>query len=174
MFATLGQRNIRSMLWGTALALVMISIILIFALRSVKIGLVSLLPNLAPAAMGFGLWGLFVGEVGLGHSVVTAMTLGIVIDDSVHFLSKYLRARRENNMSAEDAVVYAFRTVGRALLITTLILTFGFLVLATSSFALNSDMGLLTAVIISLALIADFFFLPPLLIKLEGIKNETG
>ncbi|MFT7459761.1 MAG: putative RND superfamily exporter protein [Planctomycetota bacterium] len=174
MFASLGQRNIRSMLMGTTMALVMISIILIFALRSVKIGLVSLLPNLVPVAMGFGLWGLFVGEVGLGLSVVTTMTMGIVIDDTVHFLSKYLRARRENNMSAEDAVVYAFRTVGRALLITSLILAAGFLVISTSSFALNSDMGLLTAVIITLALLADFFFLPPLLIKLEGKYNEIN
>lgn len=174
MFASMGQTNIRSMLWGTTVALLMISFLMIFALRSLRIGLVSLLPNLAPAAMGFGLWGLFVGEVGLGLSVVSTMTLGIVIDDSVHFLSKYLRARRENNMNAEDAVVYAFSTVGRALLITTLVLTAGFLVLATSSFALNSDMGLLTAVIICLALVADFLFLPPLLIKLEGKRHAQA
>jgi predicted RND superfamily exporter protein len=90
----------------------------------VKIGLISLIPNLAPAAMGFGLWGGFVGEIGLSLSVVTTMTLGIVIDDTVHFLSKYLRARREKNLSPPDAVRYAFLTVGRALLITTIVLVF--------------------------------------------------
>jgi predicted RND superfamily exporter protein len=83
------------MLLGTTIALVLISIILVFALRSVKIGLLSLVPNLIPAALAFGAWGLVVGQVGLALSVVTGMTLGIVVDDTVHFLSKYLRARRK-------------------------------------------------------------------------------
>ena len=96
------------------------------------------------------------------------MTLGIVVDDTVHFLSKYLRARREEGADAPDAVRYAFETVGSALVITTLVLVAGFLVLATSSFELNSGMGLLTAIVIALALAADFFFLPALLMALDG------
>ncbi len=172
MFAHIGQRNIVSMLTGTTVALILISILLIVALRSLKIGLVSLMPNLVPAAMGFGLWGLFVGEVGLALSVVTTMTLGIVVDDTVHLLSKYLRARREKGYDASQAVVYAFTTVGRALLTTTIVLTFGFLVLAMSAFELNSAMGMLTALVIVLALIADFLLLPALLIKLEEKQNE--
>ena len=167
MFAYIGQRNIRSMLTGTSIALVLISLILIFALRSMKIGLISLVPNLAPAAMGFGLWGLLYGQVGLGLSVVMGLTLGIVVDDTVHFLSKYLRARREQGLSSEDAVRYAFHTVGIALLVTTLVLIAGFMVLHQSAFKLNSDMGLLTAITIGLALIADFIFLPPLLMKVD-------
>ncbi|VAX13568.1 Predicted exporter of the RND superfamily [hydrothermal vent metagenome] len=170
MFAHIGQRNIVSMLKGTTVALIMISMILIFALRSFKIGLVSMLPNLVPAAMGFGLWGLLVGEVGLALSIVTGMTLGIVVDDTVHFLSKYLRARREKGMSSEDAVRYAFTHVGRAMITTSVVLVVGFIVLAFSSFKLNSGMGLLTAMVIVFALMADLFLLPPLLMKLEGKK----
>jgi predicted RND superfamily exporter protein len=173
MFSHIGKRNIKTMLMGTTLALVMISMILIVALRSIKIGLVSLLPNLVPAAMGFGLWGIFVGEVGLSLSVVAGMTLGIVVDDTVHFLSKYLRARREDHLSAPDAVRYAFTTVGMALLTTSIVLVVGFLVLAQSSFQLNSGMGLLTAIVIAFALLADFLFLPPLLMKLEEKKDEN-
>lgn len=171
MFAHIGKRNIISMLMGTTMALILISIILIVALRSVKIGLISLIPNLAPAAMGFGLWGFFVGEIGLSLAVVTTMTLGIVIDDTVHFLSKYLRARREKHLSSPDAVRYAFVTVGRALMITTIVLVAGFLVLSMSTFELNSGMGLLTAIVITIALIADFLFLPALLMKLEEKSN---
>ena len=167
MFAYIGKRNIISMLTGTSIALVLISLILIFALRSVKIGLISLIPNLAPAAMGFGLWGLLYGQVGLGLSIVAGLTLGIVVDDTVHFLSKYLRARREQGMNSQDAVRYAFHTVGVALLVTTIVLVAGFLVLSQSSFKLNSDMGLLTSITIALALLADFLFLPPLLMKLD-------
>jgi predicted RND superfamily exporter protein len=167
MFANIGKRNINSMLKGTTLALVLISGILIFAFRSFKTGLISMVPNLVPAAMGFGLWGLVVGEVGLALSVVTTMTLGIVVDDTVHFLSKYLRAKREHGYSAPDAVRYAFKHVGRALLTTSIVLVAGFMVLAQSHFELNSGMGILTSIIISFALLADFFFLPPLLMKLE-------
>jgi len=171
MFAHIGARNIRSMLTGTVLALILISGILIFALRSFKIGLISMIPNLVPAGMAFGLWGLVNGQVGLGLSVVIGMTLGIVVDDTVHFLSKYLRARREKGLDSQQSVRYAFSTVGTALWVTSLVLFFGFLVLSTSVFKLNSDMGLVTAITIAFALIADFLFLPPLLMKIEGKKK---
>jgi len=171
MFAHIGKRNIVSMLSGTSIALVLISMILIFALRSIKIGFISLLPNLIPAAMGFGLWGILVGEVGLALSIVTGMTLGIVVDDTVHFLSKYLRARREKGFTAEDAVRYAFTHVGRALVTTSIILVAGFSVIAQSAFELNASMGLLTAIVIVFALAADFLFLPALLIKFDGARK---
>jgi predicted RND superfamily exporter protein len=174
MFAHIGKRNIISMLTGTTVALVLISMILIFALRSIRLGLTSMVPNLVPAIMGFGLWGLFVGEVGLALSVVTTMTLGIVVDDTVHYMSKYRRARVEKGYSPEAAVRYAFTSVGRALLVTSIVLVAGFLVLALSGFKLNSGMGLLTALVIALALVADFLLLPPLLMKLEEKTHEKA
>ncbi len=174
MFSNIGKRNISAMLIGTTVALVLISMILILALRSLKLGLVSLIPNLVPAAMGFGLWGIFVGQVGLALSIVASLTLGIVVDDSVHFLSKYLRARREKRLPAQDAVRYAFRTVGHALFVTSIVLVVGFSVLATSSFEINSAMGLMSAVVISLALFTDFLLLPPLLMKIEGDDDDAS
>ena len=168
MFAYLGRRNIVSMLVGTTIALVGISLVLILALKSLRLGLTSLVPNLVPGALGFGVWGLAVGEVGISLSVVTAMTLGIVVDDTVHFLSKYRRARHELGCAPPDAVRVAFRTVGRALFTTSVVLVAGFIVVSLSSFELNSGMGKLTALVIALALLADFFLLPPLLMKVEG------
>ena len=167
MFAHIGRRNIHSMLIGTSFALVLISGILILVLRSLKIGLVSLIPNLVPAAMAFGLWGLFVGRVGLALSVVTGMTLGIVVDDTVHFLSKYLRARREQGIGAVAAVRYAFHTVGTALWVTSFVLAAGFFVLSRSAFEINASMGLLTSLTILLALAADFLLLPTLLMRVD-------
>jgi len=167
MFANIGYSNIRSMLLGSVVALVLISFVLVFALRSLRIGVISLIPNLIPAAMAFGIWGIFVGQVGLSLSVVIGMTLGIVVDDTVHFLSKYLRARRERGLSSADAVRYAFSTVGMALWVTSVALMAGFLMLVLSSFELNSGMGLLTALTIGLALLADFLLLPPLLLKFD-------
>jgi len=174
MFAHIGSANIVSMLKGTSMALILISILLGFALRSVKFGLISLLPNLMPAAIGFGIWGLAVGEVGLGLSVVMGMTLGIIVDDTVHFLSKYIRARREKGLSSEEAVRYSFVSVGKALWITTMVLVAGFMVLATSSFKINADMGLLTAMTILIALIVDFLFLPCLLMLMKSRKDKLA
>ena len=135
--------------------------------------MVSLLSNLVPAAVAFGLCGVFVGEIGMTLSIVTGMSFGIVVDNTVHFLPKYLRARRESRLSPQNAIRYAFRTVGTAFVITTTTLVIGFLTLASSNFSLNGDMGLLTAVEISTALIAVFLLLPPLLQKIEGSSDEA-
>lgn len=172
MFAHVGQNNIYSMLEGTAWALVLISLLLIFALRSLKLGLLSLIPNIVPMAVAFGIWAIFQGQVGMGLSVVTGMTLGIVVDDTVHFLSKYLRARREKGLDSHAAVKYAFQTVGMALTVTTIVLVLGFLVLGMSHYVMNSHMGILTAITLAAALIIDFLLLPPLLMLLDRKKAK--
>ncbi len=167
MFAYIADRNIEGMLVGTILALLIISLLIGISLRSVRLGALSLIPNLLPAGLAFGLWGGLVGEVNMAVSMVTGMALGIVVDDTVHFLSKYLRARREQGLNAEEAVRYAFSSVGVAIVVTSLILVFGFSVLAQSSFGMNSSMAMLTAISIFMALVADFLLLPVLLIKLD-------
>ncbi len=173
MFAYISQRNIRSMLTATGLALVVVAGTLMIALRSVKFGLISLIPNLAPALLGFGLWGALVGQVNLGLSIVTGMTLGIVVDDSVHLLSKYLRGRREKGLSTSESVRYALASVGQAMIVTTLILAAGFGVLSLSAFDLNAGMGKLTAITIVFALGADILFLPPLLMRMDRERALT-
>jgi len=172
MFANLGMRNLLSMLSGSILALVLISFILVAAFKSVRIGLISLLPNLLPAVAAFGVWGLLVGEVGVSLSIVMSMTLGIVVDDTIHFLSKYLRARREKNLSSVDAIRYAYSTVGTALWVTTIVLMAGFSVLALSSFKMNAGMGLLTAITIGLALMLDFLFLAPFILMTKESNDD--
>lgn len=177
MFGHIVYRAVTSMVTGTAGALTVISLILIIALRSVKIGLVSLIPNLVPLALATGVWAILRGEVGMSLSIVMAMTLGIVVDDTVHFLSKYIRARKENGYSAAEAIIYSYQTVGSALWYTSLALIAGFLVLSLSMFSRNGDMGLLTAITIIAALVADFLFLPALLIvldKAKGFKSDRN
>jgi len=170
MFAHIGARNIVSMISGEVLSIFLISFILMIVLRSVTMGLVSMIPNLVPAAMAFGLWGLVVGRVGLASSVVAAMTLGILVDDTVHFLGKYLDARRNKGLSPEDALRYAFASVGRAIWVTSAVLMAGFALMALSDFKINAEMGLLTAIIFGLGLFAEFLLLPPLLLAIEGLR----
>ncbi len=166
VFAHLSLRNVHSMLRGTILAMALISFLLIWIFKSVRIGLLSLLPNFIPAIMSFGLWGYLVGHVGIASSVVIAVVFGIVVDDTVHFLSKYLKARREGQ-AAPEAVRSAFHTVGHALWTTTAVLSAGFLVFATSGFEVSWALGLLVTMTILFALAADFLILPTLLIAID-------
>lgn len=173
IFSHISKRNIESMLVASMVALLVISLILALVLRSFKLGLISLLPNLSPAFMAFGLWGYTVSQVGLAVSVMIAMTMGIVVDDTVHFLSKYRRARKEHRVSAEEAVIYAFKAVGSPILVTTVILVGGFTALSFSGFQINANIGAMTAITIVFALIMDFFFLPSLLIKMDGESTSA-
>lgn len=170
MFAHIGERNMKNMVWGSVLALVLISILILFALGSIKLGGISLVTNLLPAAIGFGVWGIISGEINMALSVVISMTMGIIVDDTVHFLTKY-QVAKSNNLSAKESVAYAFDTVGMALTTTTCVLAIGFAVLASSSFVLNAHMGMLTIIIIVAALLVDFIFLPALLAWLGDSKT---
>jgi predicted RND superfamily exporter protein len=164
MFAYISQRNIHSMLRGNVLAVVLIAGIMVLTLRSLGLGLLSLIPNTVPILMTFGVWAMVAGKVGMAAAMVSVSSLGIVVDDTVHFLTKYLRARRERGLDRAGAVRHAFRTVGGAIVATTVILTAGFLVLALSTFRINFELGLLTAIALMLALLTDFFLLPALLL----------
>jgi predicted RND superfamily exporter protein len=170
MFAHVGKKNIDSMLSGSVIAIVLITLTLMLAFRSVKFGLLSLLPNVFPALITFGIWGALVGEVDLGVAVVFSLTLGIVVDDTVHFFSKYIRARQQLGKSAADGVRYAFHTVGKPLLVTTIVLVAGFSILMMSNFTANAKMGVMISATISIALIFDFLLLPALLMMFD--KNH--
>ena len=170
MFAHVSERGINSMLGGTMAAMAIVSFLLVFIFRSVRIGLLSLVPNFLPAIMSFGLWGYLVGHVGIASSVMVAIAFGIIVDDTIHFLSKYLEARREN-LDPADAVRSAFRTTGQALLTTSVVLSAGFAVFASSGFEVSWSLGLLLMMTILFALAADFLLLPTLLIAVDRSRS---
>jgi predicted RND superfamily exporter protein len=167
MFSHITLRTVEQMMGGVAFALLLISALIMLSLRSFKIGVISLIPNLVPPAMAFGLWAMLVGEVGFALALSVSMIIGIIVDDTVHFLTKYMRARREMGLSPEGAVRFAFSSVGPALTITTAVLGAGFSVLMLSSFKMNFDLGYITAMTIILALVVDFLLLPALLLTFD-------
>ena len=167
MFSHISERNINSMMKGISIALILITICLTISLRSFKYGLLSIIPNVVPLIFAFGIWGLTVQQIGFAAAIVASVNIGIVVDDTVHFLTKYVRARTEEGLSPQDATRYAFSTVGVALIATSVFLILGFAVLTQSSFLINNSMGILSVITISAALIADLLFLPPLLILFE-------
>jgi predicted RND superfamily exporter protein len=172
MFGKITRRNIASMILGTGLGFLLIAGILVVALRSVRMGVISLIPNVLPAALAFGVWAWLVGDVGFAVSVVAGLSIGIIVDDTVHFLSKYTYARRNKSMDAPDAVRYAFRTVGTAILGTTFIVAVGFAMLGLSTFRVTSYMGLLTSLTVAAALFVDFLLLPTLLLAFDRKRAE--
>lgn len=174
MFTYISERNLRNMVTGTLIATAAIAVIMMFALQSVGLGLLSLVPNGLPVLATFGAWALLVGDVGFSVATVASISLGIIVDDTVHLLAKYVRARKEGRLNVEDSIRYAFRNVGVAIIVNTIILTAGFLVMTTSAFKMNVDLGLMTVLSIAGALLLDFLFLPALLLlgkREEGVQS---
>ncbi len=162
LFAYLSNDNIRSMITGTFVSILIIGLIIAFALRSWAFGALSLATNLLPAIVGFGLWGYFIQDIGIAGAVITTMTLGIVVDDTIHFLMKYRRQRAAGAAPAE-AIETVFSTVGVAMVITSVSLAAGFIVLSLSGFQINRSLGIQTSIIVVVALGICWFLLPPLL-----------
>ena len=173
LLGELSYQNGQGMLVGTVLALVVVSVLLIIALKSVKYGLLSMLPNLFPAIISFGIWALIDGYIGISVSIVACMTLGIVIDNTVHFLTKYIRARTEANLPTIEATRYAFKTVGIALVATTLVISANFGMMSFSHYYPNASMGLLTAITVAVALAVNFLFFVPMLLFIDNRNSPT-
>ncbi len=171
MFAHITRTNMHSMLRGGLGALILISLLLIIIFRSLKYGLISLLPNVAPIAIAYGVWYLIDGEINMAGTVVLGMTLGIVVDDTVHLLAKYRRARKEMGKTPEEAIRYTFNTVGKAVITTTVVLMAGFLVLMQSSFGINAEMAKLTTITIGMALVLDMVLLPAILLTFDKTNS---
>ncbi len=174
MFSYIAERNIVSMLRGNAIALILISAIMIIALRSWSLGLLSLIPNAIPILMTFGVWAVLVGIVGMAAATVAAVSLGIIVDNTVHLLTKYQRGLREKGLSVPDAIRYSYRTVGMAVAVNALVLAFGFAVLTLSTFKINNELGMLMSLTVLIALVVDFLLLPALLMfGFHAKKGET-
>lgn len=174
MFAFISQRNIDSMLSGTLLALVLITAAIMLELRSIRYGLLSIIPNLIPMIASAGIWAILYGRMGMFAAVFVSASLGIVDDNTIHFLSHYVRARRERRADAEGAIRYAFSTVGMAILVNAVVLVVGFLILGLSKHAINRNLALLTAITIFVATIVVFLLLPPLLLALKPRLPRTA
>ena len=170
VFAHIAQRNIIGLLSGTLLALIGISVLLMLVLKSFKYGLISLVPNIIPAVMAYGLWGLTYGYVDISLSIVACATLGIVVDDTVHFLHKYMLARK-SGLTTVESIHNSFARVGSALLTTTVVLSNGFIILASSHMNTSATIGILMAITLLFALLVDFLLLPPLLLLLDKEQN---
>ena len=166
MFAHIGERSIAGMFGGMLGALVIAALLLMMGFRAWQHGVASFIGNLLPIGMAFGVWALLNGNIDLGLTVVLGIAFSVVVDDTVYFISKYERARRQG-LSAEQAVRQAFQRVGFALFTTSLVLGLGFAWLANSAIQITVNTALVTCMSIAFALLVDLVLLPALLLKLD-------
>ena len=155
--------------FGLALILIGASFFVLF--KSVKYGLLALIPSVVPIIMAGGVATLIGLDLDLGTLIVGAMTMGIAVDDAIHVVSRYVTARRRG-LSTDNAVREAMNEAGRAVIFTSIILVIGFGTMLFASLTPFINIGLFTAVIMGLALIGDLIVLPALLYIFDNNEGE--
>ena len=166
LFARMDELVTVELLQGYSLSLLLITITLIIGFRSFYFGLLSVLPNLLPATMVFGLWGLFVGQLDPFVMMLFSISIGLVVDDTVHILSHYLD-NRAAGAQIPEAVNRALDEAGPALVVTTGVLALGTTLLIFANTLYFQQAAKLLVPIVVLALVLDLLFLPTVLKRFD-------
>ena len=172
LYVRLDRLITMELMYGFMLSFFFITITMIIGLQSWRYGLLSIMPNLFPATIVFGVWAVFVGELSPYILMLFSISIGLVVDDSVHILSKYISGKKDG-MSPESASVYSLDRAGSAITITTLSLALGTFILVFSSTPYFQSVASLLTPIIIVAWALDLFFLPPLLIKFDNWMDRN-
>ncbi len=162
MFASIGKQLTHNMLIGALVTAIVISCLIGIFLGHWKLGIISLIPNLFPAGIVYGVWGGTVGIIDIAAAGTLSISLGIVVDDTIHILKHYME-HRKTGKSPEQSIQETLAQVGPALLLTTMVLTLGMLLLTFSIFGPNQTTAIFMASIITVALAYDLIMLPHLL-----------
>ncbi len=174
IFSQLSNRNAKSMVQGDFVSLALISLCMIIVLRSFKLGVLSVIPNVVPIVIGYGAWKLAVGQMNIVASVAGSISLGIIVDDTIHFLTKFQALHRKEKLSAEVAMQKTLAHVGPAMLSTSAILVAGFGVLTLSAFQMTSYLGWLSVLIVSVAPVCDLILVPALVVATSHVSSNRS
>jgi len=153
---------IASQIKSFALAFCVITVMMMGLLRSWRLGLFAMLPNLIPVIFGLGAMPLLGISLNPGTIMIGAIALGLVVDDTVHFLVA-LQRQLSAHSNLDDCIEHTIREAGRPIVITSIILIAGFAVLTFGSFNPNIQFGAVSALVIGFALLADLLLLPAVL-----------
>lgn len=154
----------KGIIYGVIAALLAISILMSFVYKNIKLTLISIIPNVIPLIITAGILGYFKIPLDAPTSIIFGISYGIVVDDTIHFLSRF-KIERMHGVSVETAIHNTMLETGRALFITTAILIAGFSVLMLSSLHATFNVGMLLVITLFTALIADVYLLPLLIRK---------
>ncbi len=159
LFARLDGYLVDSQVRGLLIAFAVISLMMAMLLGSLRLALLAMIPNLAPIVVGLALMAALDVPLDPGTLMVGPLALGLVVDDTVHFLVRY-RRRRALGSSPPEAVAEAVQHTGRAIVLTTVLLSASFATLLFASTAMAMHFGIIAAIVAVLALVADLVVLP--------------
>ena len=164
------RENTDGLIRGLIFSFSLIVIVIGTSLKSLRYGLISIVPNIVPFVLAYGVLAMFTHIVTFSHTVSILISIGLVVDATIHFLTKFKKAVLLG-LSKEDSIQYCFKYVGYPIVIASICLFCGFLFLLQSSFQTNVVLGGMCSLIIIIALFIDLLLLPAILL-LFGKKNE--
>jgi predicted RND superfamily exporter protein len=173
IFSQMSERNARNMVQADFLSLGIILLCMVVLLRSWSLGIVSVILNVVPIIVGYGIWWMVVGDMNIVATIAASISLGIIVDDTIHFLTKYRQLRKDAGRPAEAAIRETMIEAGPAMMATGLILCLGFGVLTLSSFQMTSHLGWLSLIIIAIAPLTDLFVTPALVMWREPLRKRS-
>ncbi len=160
---------VTTMVRSFVLSLIAITLFSALIYRSLRVGLLSMLPNVFPLLMAFGLTGWLGIPLRVGIVMIYSLGLGLAVDDTIHFLTRFREERkRDPNGSVRDALARTLRTTGRVIVLTSALLTAGALCYLATSFRSMFDVGIILTTIVVTALVGDLFLLPPIIERFLG------
>lgn len=174
--ATILDKNnvylVDNMLQGLVMSVIMVALIIGLIHRSFKMVIISIIPNVIPMIVVGGLMGFFGVDLKSSTSIIFSIAFGIATDDTIHFLAR-LKLELAKGKSLLYSIKRTYISTGKAVIVTSLILTGGFLTLIMSSFQSTFYFGLLVSITLFIAVFIDLLLLPPLLLWL-GNKVKLG
>ena len=161
IFAYMQANVTDTLIASISVTLLTVAIMMLLVFRNIKMLWLFILPNIAPILLVAGIMGYLGIYIDLGVAISAAVILGIAVDDTIHFFSKYFDAIKRK--SFEEAIDYIISHSGSAMILTTVILSFTFAIFGASSFMPNVNFAIVTVIALNLALVFDLILLPALL-----------
>jgi len=174
MFSYMAKKVAINFYTSAFTAMILIFLAIALALRSWRLGLLSLVPNLFPIIIVFAIWYALGRTLDFTAALIFSMTFGVIVDDTVHFMHKYLHAVTKEGKSVSDGIIAAMSTVGPAIFYSTMVLSLGFIIFGLSNFQVNVTLGVLTALAFSVGVVIELVLTPALLMLLHSHRRVVA
>lgn len=172
-FASLSARNFYSMVSGSIVAFLVMTVSLAAVFGSLRLGLLSMIPNLAPLLVVYGVWGFIDGSINMAAVSVFSVACGIIVDDTIHIIMMFKRYQSQGQ-PLEDALSKSVESSGTGVLATTIVIAAGFFLLGLSDFSLTAQKAAMVGWAIVVAFLFDLLAMPALLVVAERAQERIG
>ena len=170
-FTVMQQYLVRGQMWSLLISVLIVGLLLMLAFGNVKLGLVGMIPNLAPIIFVGGVMGWFGYSLDMVTAIVIPMVLGLAVDDTIHVVN-HAHLEFDRRANYRHAILRTFRVIGVAVVMSTVIVTATFLGFLSSTANNFRDLGILAAAGLVAALFADLFISPIVMRRFKVFGEE--